>query len=64
MGKQTEEAEGEEASGGSASSSDNDDDEPIYRERKFNLMSEFAVVVEYSVVDKVFHLIEGEYYNY
>ena len=24
-------------------------------------MSEFAIVVEYSIVDKVFHLISGEY---
>ena len=37
-----------------------DDDEPIYKERRFNLMSEFAIIVEYNVMEKVFYLIKNE----
>jgi hypothetical protein len=33
------------------------DDEPLYKERKFNFMSEFAVVVEYGVIEKVMYLL-------
>ena len=34
----------------SASLSEVDDDEPIYKERKCTLMSEFAVLVDYNIV--------------
>lgn len=36
----------------------------MYKERKFNLISEFAIVVEYGVLEKYFYLINGEYNIY
>ena len=35
-------------------------DEINYKERKFNLMSEFAMVVEYNILEKIFYLLRGE----
>ncbi|CAD8205817.1 unnamed protein product [Paramecium octaurelia] len=37
-----------------------DDDQPIYKERRCNFVSEFAIIVDYKVLEKYFYLIKED----
>lgn len=60
--------EGAEPKGDDADDDDQEEDEEdrnidedhLYQERKYNLMSEFAFLVEYPIITKILHLVRGE----